>query len=295
MKVIFVHGRAQEEFAPRQLRANWLTAWEKGLAKSNLTLPPEENIHIPYYADTLVGMMHELTQPQTGETTRSGTDGINEAQQLQFTQQFLQEIALASAESFEEKMDVKTMVENERGILNWKVVQKLAEFLDRKNIFGDFPIRKATQDVFVYLTQNHIKEAVNRVVENEFDATPCVVVGHSLGSIVTYLVLKNNPQYHVKKFITIGSPLGLRALAKYLEVPLVMPECIRGDAPERWLNVYDERDFIALHPLNRQYFNNGFEIMNSTEVDNHTDNRHGIAGYLDDEIIAKTIYEAMVG
>ena len=54
-----------------------------------------------------------------------------------------------------------------------------------------------------------------------------------------------------------------------------------------------ERDFIALHPLGREHFNNGFDIVNSTDVDNHTDNRHGIAGYLDDKAIAKTIYDAM--
>ena len=103
-----------------------------------------------------------------------------------------------------------------------------------------------------------IKEEIN--VEDAIDeAIPCVVVGHSLGSIVTYLVLKNNPNYQVKKFITLGSPLGLRAIADYLEPPLVLPECIQGDAADRWYNAYDERDFIALHPLDKKHFNNGFD------------------------------------
>lgn len=300
MKVIFVHGRDQQDQAPRQLRANWLTAWEKGLAKSKLSLPPEENIHIPYYADTLIDLMQELDQPKKGEPVRSGSDGINAAQELAFTKEYLTEIALATATTFEERMDVKTMSEVDRGPLNWEVIQKLAGFLDRKNIFGDYPIKKATRDVFVYLTQNHIKEAVNSIVENAFDATPCVVIGHSLGSIVTYLVLKQNPHYHVKKYITIGSPLGVASLAKYLEPPLVMPECISGDAADRWYNVFDERDFVALNPLNplnpldTRHFNNGFDILNSTHVNNHTPNRHGIAGYLNDKILAKSIYDAML-
>jgi len=293
MKVIFVHGRDQQYIAPRQLRANWLTAWEKGLAKSDLALPPEDSIHTHYYADTLIELMEKLVQEEKGEATRSGSDGINEAQELDFTKEYLKEIALATSTTFEERMDVKKMAEEERGPLNWKAVQKLAGFLDKKNIFGDYPIKIATRDVFVYLTQNHIKEAVNKVVENAFDATPCVVVGHSLGSIITYLVLKNNPNYHVKKYITIGSPLGMTSIAKYLEPPLVMPKCIKGEATDRWYNVYDERDYVALHPLDNKHFNNGFEIMNSTHVKNKTASRHGIAGYLDDKIIAKSIYDAM--
>ena len=73
----------------------------------------------------------------------------------------------------------------------------------------------------------------------------------------------------------------------------MMPECIKGDAPDRWYNVYDEADFVALNPLDKLHFDNGFPIVNSTDVKNHTANRHGIAGYLDDANIAKVIYEAM--
>lgn len=294
MKVIFVHGRDQQDQSPRQLRANWLTAWEKGLAKAGLSLPPEDSIHIPYYADTLFNLMQDLGKPQAGEVTRSGSTGLNEALELEFTKAYLEEIAMAKAEGIGERTEVKRRADVDRGILNWGVVQDLLGFLDEKNIFGDYPVRAATRDVFVYLTQNHIKEAVNGIVEAAFDETPCVVVGHSLGSIVTYLVLKNNPQYHVKKYITIGSPLGMTSLAKHLEPPLVMPECIKGDALDRWYNVYDPDDFIALHPLDKEHFNNGFNILNSGHVDNHTDNQHGIAGYLDDEVIARVIYDAMM-
>lgn len=294
MKVVFVHGRDQQDQSPQELRKIWLEAWEKGLAKSNLSLPADDRIHTPNYAATLFTLLQDLLQAKKGAPTRSGSTGLNEAQELAFTQDYLKEIALATATNFEERMDINSMAEVHRGIRNWDIVLKLASFLDKKNILGDFPLRIATRDVFAYLTQNHIKEAVNGIVERAIsDSTPCVVVGHSLGSIVTYLTLKNNPQYHVKKYITIGSPLGMTALSKHLELPLVMPECIKGNAADRWYNVYDKKDFIALHPLDPKHFNNGFAIVNSTHVKNHTDNRHGITGYLDDPIIAKLIYDAM--
>ena len=34
-------------------------------------------------------------------------------------------------------------------------------------------------------------------------------------------------------------------------------------------------------------------ITNKTNVNNHTDNRHGIVGYLDDPDVAKKIYQAL--
>lgn len=294
MKVIFVHGRDQQEQAPRQLRANWLTAWEKGLEKSNLSLPPEDTIHTPYYADTLFELMQTSGQAKKGLVTRGGSDGINEAQEMEFKREFYKEMAMATTSTREERMDVENLDQRKRGILNTGIVQNFVGYLDEKGILGDYPLEKATKDVFVYLTQNHIKEAVNSIVEDAFDETPCVVVGHSLGTIVSYLVLKNNPNYNVKKYITIGSPLGMTSLAKHLEPALVMPECIKGDAADRWYNVYDERDFVALHPLDKLHFDNGFDIVNSTHVENHTKNRHGIVGYLDDEVIAKAIYDAML-
>jgi len=293
MKVIFVHGRSQQHLAPRQLRANWLTAWEKGLAKSGLVLPAEDHIHIPYYADVLEHYLQQDALLPKEEVTRGTTIRRGEAHEIEFTQDFLREMANQTAQTPEERYAVDQMDIRYRGPQNWEVVQRLASYLDRSMLLGDYPIRKVVRDVYLYLTEPQIKEGVNRIVEREFDDSPCVVVGHSLGSIVTYLVLKNNPEYKVKKYITIGSPLGLRTLAAYLEPPLVMPSSIVGDAPDRWYNVYDERDFIALHPLDAKHFNNGFDIVNSTHVRNHTSNRHGIAGYLDDEVVAKLIYDAM--
>ena len=57
----------------------------------------------------------------------------------------------------------------------------------------------------------------------------------------------------------------------------------------------DERDVVALYPLDQS----GFPIMpaieNKTDVDNHTESRDGIAGYLNDRVVAKRIYEALTG
>ena len=56
----------------------------------------------------------------------------------------------------------------------------------------------------------------------------------------------------------------------------------------------DERDVVALHPLDSANFNIDPAIENKTDVNNHTDNRHGITGYLDDATVAKRIRDASV-
>jgi len=49
----------------------------------------------------------------------------------------------------------------------------------------------------------------------------------------------------------------------------------------------------ALHPLDSVNFNISPSIENKTDVNNHTDNRHGIAGYLDDATVAIQIRNAL--
>jgi len=68
-----------------------------------------------------------------------------------------------------------------------------------------------------------------------------------------------------------------------------MPACVKSG----WYNAYDERGVVALNPLSKKYFDITPEIENKDDVRNHTDNRHGIEGYLDDKDVAREIYEAL--
>jgi hypothetical protein len=109
-----------------------------------------------------------------------------------------------------------------------------------------------------------------------------------MGSIISYLLLKNSPELKVKEFITLGSPLGTEAVKKYIQ-PLLKPTCLLGN----WYNAYDEGDFVALNPLDRRHFNINMTIENKNNIDNPTDNKHGISGYLSDAEVAQRIYQAL--
>lgn len=288
MKLIFIHGRAQEDFEEDALKQTWIDSFKKGLTKSGLTLANDVSIEFPYYGKLLKQLVDDTQKPlESTDVTRSGYKPL-EAEEIQFFESFLGEIALNSDLQETYKEEIRRLSEQERGILNWELVHKIVGYLDTKGYFASTLLKKFTLDVFLYLNIDVIKQKINEKVKLVFDKEPCVVVGHSLGSIVSYMVLLNNPNLDVKKFITLGSPLGMNSIGKYLQ-PKRMPSAVKNG----WYNAFDERDFIALKPLNSINFNIRPEIVNSNHVDNFTDNRHGIIGYLEDEVVAREIYLAL--
>ncbi len=107
-----------------------------------------------------------------------------------------------------------------------------------------------TRDVYVYLTYPGVRAQIDKVVADALGNEPCVVVAHSLGTVVAYNVLRTRaatPQF--PKLVTVGSPLGIRAIKQQLATPLVSPPCVG-----QWFNAYDDRDVVerpdnGLHPF----------------------------------------------
>ena len=69
------------------------------------------------------------------------------------------------------------------------------------------------------------------------------------------------------------------------------PECV-----DSWFNAFDTRDIVPLYPLDPRNFPLDPElpaVENYADVRNKTDNRHGIAGYLDDKEVARRIYDVL--
>jgi pimeloyl-ACP methyl ester carboxylesterase len=174
--------------------------------------------------------------------------------------------------------------------LNEPWVQAILRSLD-KTPLGDTAIDRFTRDVFAYLTFPGIREQIDAVVAPLLQDGPNLVVAHSLGTVVAYNVLaKTRDSVRVKLFATVGSPLGIRTIRGRVERPLAMPGCAAS-----WFNAFDTRDVVALFPLDSTNFPIDPAIDNFSGVKNHTENRHGIDGYLDDPVVARKIYEALVG
>jgi hypothetical protein len=288
MRLVFIHGRAQEGRNPEDVRQEWISALKGGLDKSGLKLPVDPSrIVLPYFGDRLFNLTKNLGEIDEAAIAR-GSPAIDPI--LAFQADALEDIRKSAGIS---DADVQALVEGDataRGPENWPWVVAIVRAIDRwrPGTSAD-AIKLLLRDVYVYCTRRGVADAIDEVVRAEIVPEPTVVVAHSLGTVVAYNILRNDPRsLQVRKLVTVGSPLAIRAVRKNL-VPLKSPKT------EAWFNAFDPRDIVALNPLNAANFPVVPEIENKGDVNNFTDNRHGIAGYLTDPEVAREIYDALGG
>ena len=287
-QLVFVHGRAQELKDSVKLKADWVKALGVGLAKSGLTLPiAETSVRFPYYGQTLYDLVNNAGVVAEVVVRGAATDP-EAAFQAAVLKEVQKELGISDAEVDQLlAADVK-----QRGVLNWEWTQAVLRAIDRKVPGGSAAsIALATRDVYQYLKNPVIRKTIDDGVKQALNQQPSVVVSHSLGTVVAFNLLKREGEaagWEVPLFITLGSPLGVTAIAAAMS-PVEHPYCVG-----KWFNAMDDRDVVALYPLTRKHFNIDPEIENKTDVRNSTQNRHGIDGYLDDAVVAARIHAALI-
>lgn len=295
-QLVFVHGRAQQKKDAAALKAEWIAAWSRGLKDAGLDMPlAEPDIRFPYYGDTLFDLAAGLSPDEAAHVMIKGKfDAEMGAEERAFVREVLLEVQHRRGISVAEVMEVSGREFLDKGILNWEWVQDLLETIDRRIPFASgASIALATRDVYRYLEDGEIRATIESGVRGAIRAdVPTVVVSHSLGTVVAYNLLRREGRqngWNIPLFVTLGSPLGVDAMRRKL-APNRHPECVG-----RWFNAYDPRDVVALFPLDEANFPVKPPIVNKGDVDNLTANRHGIAGYLADREVARTIHAALAG
>lgn len=90
--------------------------------------------------------------------------------------------------------------------------------------------------VTIMQTHPDLGDTVATRLEAVLGDDTCVVVGHSLGSVISYRQLRRHPDWPVPNLVTIGSPLGSPMIRGVLD------DVVDGRAPwpgavQRWTNV----------------------------------------------------------
>lgn len=288
-RLVFVHGRAQEHKDATALKGEWVSAFRTGLAKTGLTLPlAETDIKFPYYGQTLYDLVSD-SETVANVVVRGG--GANDAEQ-RFQQAVLQEVQREMNITDEQVEEALASDVRERGPQNWEWVQGILKAVDQ-HVPGasGASIALATRDVYQYLKNPGIRDTIELGVRQAMQpGLPTVLVSHSLGTVVAYNLLRREGEaqgWQVPLFVTLGSPLAVKAIKAAL-APVEHPSCVG-----HWFNAMDERDVVALYPLTQDLFGVDPAVENKTDVDNHTPNRHGIAGYLNDAEVARRIHAAL--
>jgi hypothetical protein len=288
MRILMIHGRAQGGKDRERLRREWLDALALGFRAAGRDWPEDVEFDFPYYGDDLDRMVaaKPVLRRQPGAATRrrsvsdydrflsTAIDELRRGAGITRT-----EIRAASGGSSPQRL----------GPQNWWWVRAAARAIDRRlTPVADFSIETFLRDVYLYLRDAQVRAAIDAIVEAEMREAPTLVLAHSLGSVIGYhLVRRHAAAGRLTGFVTVGSPLGLRAIATRL------PAIENPVGEEGWFNAYDRRDIVALNPLDGRHFPAAPPIVNHGAVDNRTGNRHGIVGYLDDPQVAARIADGI--
>ncbi|CAM2168842.1 hypothetical protein PSAC2689_190018 [Paraburkholderia sacchari] len=299
MPFAFFHGIAQEGRTADELRKLWVDSLEEGLetAKTPTSLH-KRTVEVPYYGDLLANYTPDASATAKSvdkdKQYRSATAQAPTLSIDQIEAEFVMEIGKAKGRHLD-KDDLKRSVKG--GILRTltSIVpdRKQAELVDR-----------VLTQVAAYLSSPSIRGTISKMADSTLlkaeqarlaNDSRIVVVGHSLGSVVALEALWRWRGTPVDLFVTIGSPLSVPCVYSRLTMrPPKWPSQIR-----QWINVADKDDVVALYgAIDRSNLfslctkadkSQRADVLNILDIENHMANHHGIAGYLDDPVVARLI------
>ncbi|PBB65510.1 hypothetical protein CK228_27780 [Mesorhizobium sp. WSM4312] len=154
---------------------------------------------------------------------------------------------------------------------------------------------KFLRQAATYLNKPGVYDKINTLVrgqvfDNLVEPQRTVIVSHSLGTIVSYVLLRQMPDApQLPLFVTLGSPLGIRIVRDRIQPPYITPPIA-----SIWLNGSDKEDFVALQPgLTADTFGKA-KVTNIATLDNGYEDAHSIEKYLAQPAIALAIGQALV-
>lgn len=290
MRILFIHGMAQGGKDPVTLKQTWIDTLNKGLAAAGKTLPDGVSFDFPFYGDKLVSFTSATALPMPKDVLAKGGPGGKDLKFEEFTESVLKDMlkqSVLTEKDVEAEMDENDALVQEKAFQNWTWVRNIARAIDKHfPSMTEKAIEQFLSEVYLYVNSPGVTQSINAIVEKMLTDEPTVVVSHSLGTVVGYkVIMSNQSRLHLCKHVTIGSPLGIEAISSKLGIP-------ENIALDGWYNTYDKDDIVALNPLNEKYFPTDPSIDNNNSVNNHTDNEHGIIGYLNDKNVAKVIADS---
>lgn len=274
--VVCVHGIGQQHKGPEILRSQWEPALRDGLRLANdklgRTAQSEPSTAYAFYGDLFREQGRALSVGDPWLTTEDLTE---------FEVDLLLELWRAAAESDPAVIhpEARTLLRTPRS------AQAALRALSGSRFFAGLADRALLFDlrqVRLYLTDLTIRNSVRERVAKVVSEDTRVMVGHSLGSVVAYETLCAHPEWPVRVFVSLGSPLGIRRLVfdRLDPSPMKISDSrLVGHWPgsvKQWANIADEGDVVALVKDIRLSF--GDNIMSC--IINNGAHAHDVTPYL---------------
>jgi hypothetical protein len=277
--IIAVHGISQQTSGSKVIHSEWWPALSSGLDLAGYDLQDESYLVCPFYG-------YLFRKPSTSVIIES--DQLEDDIEFQEYEREFLELLLEGAEnsgadkisrSFLEGVQLEGNSSRIPGNIQ-DLLRKLSKFRFFANFVSDNleRLRCDIRQVGLYLNDKLRKDIREIVIANIQEDTK-VVIGHSLGSVVAYEALCQQPG-NVVSFISIGSPLGIQNLI----FDKLQPSPTKGHGVwpgkvKYWTNLAEKGDVVALEKQLSQYFSDEVRKVKDIGVDNDSD-AHDARRYL---------------
>ncbi|MCE9683687.1 hypothetical protein [Halomonas alkalisoli] len=294
MRLVLVHGINQQGKELAMLRRTWLQDLEKGLDAPGALR--DVVVDMPFYGDILFNLAGTkpsgaIAQGSNAEEDRDLAEFLAEGLAEQATEEGISSQEIAEEQ---QRLAADSAVAVDMGFPMSRRINAIVSVLERISPFrGDLALRLLDQ-AHAYLKKPHVGPAVDAEVKKTLSPGPVVLVTHSLGTVVSFKLLRTlaaeGTPVDVPLYVTLGSPLTLSTVQRALGPSFAPPPGV-----VRWVNARDPDDFIS---LNRGLVPPTFptSIENLTDVRNvqaGAEDAHAIPGYLAHPPVARAIAEAL--
>ena len=267
-KIVGVHGINQQNRDSNIIHADWWPALEASLGDAGVALGSEQEFKIAYYGYLF----------REEGVFRSSDEDVPDYDLSDVEPGLEAELLLAWAEEIERIQHNATRTDptrKERGLLRSgsAAIQWALDVLSSNKFIDAMADEKHViawvKQVNAYMNNPDIRGQIQASLIDAIDEDTCVLIGHSLGSIICYETLCKYPDRPVRSLITLGSPLGIeRHIFSKLDPT---PIDGKGQWPgkvEKWTNIADKFDFVALEKKLNPLFGDGQNQVDDCEVDN---------------------------
>jgi pimeloyl-ACP methyl ester carboxylesterase len=260
-RVVAVHGILNQYGSRRGMHSLWVPSLIGGVESATQCrdILADEDVECAFYGDVFRPSGRRLSVTSPVYTA----DDIDHPYERELLQTWWEAAAVA---------DPGVVGPAERTLSARRQVQRALLALARSRLLSglaESSLIFLLKQVRVYFTDVGVRSRIHeRFAAAVMDDTR-VVVAHSLGSVVAYEGIHAHPEWSIRGLVTLGSPLGVPNLVFDRLCPKPEPGPpkigLRLPAIQRWTNVADSSDFVALRKKLDPLFANDIQDF---EIDN---------------------------
>ena len=286
-KIILVHGINNQHKSSEQIKWEWLGALSTVLSAQQENAIRNLDVVAPYYGDILYdyteGREADLVNRPVAQSIGNVPD-----EETEFYNEFLADVAQAF-DIGDEDIAVEMGHQDaavKQGFFHDRKFIAIVQLLEKISPWQGKHVMRVLSQAYTYINDEDAAAAVDAVVQPELEGEPSLILAHSLGTIVTYKILRDLIRDKKHKFLTLGSPLGIKAVRNGIGPKFSLPTKSVSD----WSNGLDKDDFVS---FKRKLKNAGYEgdIREYNDINNGGDDPHSIQKYLTDHWVRRTILD----